>query len=262
MAYAVAFDGWDFKSHDVIVDTLDLELEESAEPAKSAMPDRAASPEASSSGLRITLGGTISAASGSPADLHAKYRELLAHTRGVDRLKRGQLEVYAGLHYWAQRLGTGRFSFAQGTPSLSWSLTFYADDPSSRAMSETVLVDTTSTSDPTVSVDFGTDLLGNATRIPLVLTSALPWVAGEVLRVENAIAGWRFEKVLERTIGAGEQLVVDGELHECLEGGEPAASGIAGTFPYLRGGVTNVLDFAGSDRHGAITVSFVDRYQG
>ncbi len=259
MAYRVQFDGWDFETNGFIVSTLEVELEESAEPAKSSAPDAAASPETSSAGLRITVGGTVAGELGSPASLQEAHSAFLVATRGIDRLKRGQLEVYDGRHYWAQRLGTVKFSFQQGAPASNWSASFYADDPHSRGNDVSSVMGTVSDSDPTLEVQYGVDFFGNASRIPLILTSGLTWLAGEVFRVRNLTAGWIFEKVLEDDIATGEQLVIDGELHEVLERGESMPSGISGTMPYLRGGVTNVLDFTGSDRLGAIAVAFMDR---
>lgn len=262
MPYAVAFDGWDFESHGVIVSSLSLQFEESSEPAKSAWPDHSASSEASMSGNRIVMSGTIAADGGDADDLHDKYSALLEHTRGADRSKRGELSVYSGRHYWAQRLGTPQVTFEQGSPSLSWQLTFYADDPHSRSDTRTTLAETTSSTDPNVEIAFGSDFDGNASRIPIVITSGLGWQAGEVLRVHNADAGWRCEVVVGSTLPASTNIVLDGELHEFVVAGEVQASGVAGTFPYLLGGISNTLDFSGSDRHGAVTIAFTDRWQG
>lgn len=258
MAYQVQFDGWDFETNHVILDQLDIEFDETADPAKAAVPDRASTPETTMAGARITLGGRIQGTSYD--DLHGKYLDLLKHTRGADRVKKGQLQIKSGRHYWAQRTNTPRFAYFNGAPAVSILLQMYADDPFPRSNSPTTIAEVTSASDPTISVDFGSDLLGDAYRIPLVVTSNALFAAGEVFRITNSTVGWTFEKVVETTIGGGQSIVVDGELREVLENGEPSGRGIAGTFPYLRGGVTNVISVAGSSRFGTVTLDFFDRY--
>jgi hypothetical protein len=258
VGYAVSFDGWDFQTHDVIVDQLDIEFDEAADGGKAAVPDRASTPEGTMAGARITLGGTIRGTDFD--DLHSRYLDLLKHTRGTDRVKKGQLAIKTGRHYWAQRVGTPRISYINGAPGASFLMQMYADDPFQRADTPTTVAELTSASDPTISVDFGSEILGDAYRIPLVVSCNALFVAGEVLRITNSTLGWTFEKVVETTIASGQTIVVDGELHEVLENGEPSGRGIAGTFPYLRGGVTNVISVAGSSRFGTITLEFVDRY--
>lgn len=259
MAYSISFNGWALDgTNGIIVDAIDFGRNEDTTPQKSAVADHGTIAEPTQGGLTIAIGGSIIGTSES--DLRSKIGALLKNTRGTDRIKQGQLALYTDRHWWAQRIGNVGITPRAGSANASFSMTFFAADPYSRANSISTVVETPALSNPTVSFDFGSDFSGDAWRIPLVITTTYAWARGDLLRIYNSTVGWRFEKIIENAISSGQSLVVDGELFEVTESGSVSGPGISGTFPYLRGGTTNVLTFSGSTRFGSTSFSFYDRY--
>lgn len=254
------FNGWPFSSVDLVVSSISSTLVYPARPAKAAMPDQGISSEATLAGRSFRMGGKITAASES--DLSTKWGTLLKRTRGAgDRTKKGQLDVTGTGHFLAQAVGSWGFAKDKGQSNAVVSLEFYADDPWLRKTLRTVS-ETLSGGDKIIALIFASSFTGDAPRMPAILNLGGGWQKDELLRVNNSVTGEWFEHVVSRNLTASEDLVVDGEAFEVLEGSQVAMSGTSGTFPYVRGGVTQNLDFEGSSRLQGYDVIFWDRFYG
>jgi len=214
--------------------------------------------------MTIRIAGTIATTTNQEA--RDKYSSILALLRGGDRIKKGRLDLYGDSHYFCQLIGITPLRHISGEGNVSVALTFEADEPYHRPNAITTFDEVISASDPTIVIAFSTTLLGNAPRIPMVLKAPMmTFSAGDVVRVENTTAGWKFAHVLTQALTGSDLLVIDGETSEVLEKGVVVGEGNSGVMPYLLGGVSNNLTLAGTTAArltGTWTVEFWDRFLG
>lgn len=252
------FDGYAFTDANFVVSELRSEASFEGRPKKAVLADAGALPEVTLSGRRILMKGRIA---GTPSTTARVYlRDLMANLRGSDRTTKGQLDLYGDGHWWAQLHGRPVMQWVEGDDSVNLTLEFYAEDPFRRNNS---MISVTATPGSTMDITFGAsqDFLGDAPRIPLVINCGPGWSAGDVVRIHNTTAGWRFEKTVVNALSASQDLIINGERCHVTEGNEVVAEGVVCTsYPYVSGGQTNTLDFTGTTTLQSTTCEFFDRF--
>lgn len=258
-----AFNGYYFDDYGFISSEVTISSQFDTDLQRSVAADRGTASESSMGPRLIQLDGTLHGSDN--ADMLTKWEQLLSKLRGQDRAKKGKLDLYGNGHYFAQLSGAVPVRGLPGAGASAWSLQFAADDPYRRK--DTITSLSFALSSPgslTATISIGVDFDSTAWRVPIVIrpASTITWQKNDVFRCYNQTTGARFEHIVTQNLASGEALVVDGELAEVYEKGSLAQEGTIGQVLYLRGGVTNVLDFTGTTvaRLGTYVVEFWDRY--
>ncbi len=260
-----AVNGWSFSTADYVVNSLTSEWVYPERPVKAKYPDGGITKERTLAGLIWRIGGSIQGSGLTPnTDVRDNIALLLSKIRGTDREKKVRLDLHNDGHYYGQFIGKITAPIRRGEGQFNLSLEFHCDDPFRRADTIIAVNETPTSSDTTVQLTNGTsaDFAGNAPRIPVVLDLGGGWSASDIVRILNTTTGDRFEYIVPQTLTASESLVLDGETNEVLIGSEVVMEGVSGNFPYLRGGVNNTFDFAGTTtgQLQQYTFSFWDRF--
>lgn len=260
------FNDWNFNANaGLVITNAELDWEHSTKSEKSLSQEGGIAPEGTLGTLKIRLSGSMIGTSAT--DVRAKWGALLKNLRGVDRIKKGRLDLHGDGHYFCQLVGATPVPIIEGDGNAKVALEFEADEPFRRANTVTTYQEQLSISDPWIIVANPTTFTGDAFRIPIVLKppTGLTWTKGDLIRVQNLTVGWRFDHVLTQNLAAGKQIILDGEVGEVLEDGVSVGEGNSGQGLYLRGGVTNTIYFGGtklSNLSGMWAVEFFDRFMG
>lgn len=253
----VKFDGWSLVTNANFTEArVDMGLPIRSTRSGSAQAFHGAAVQGKFEGRRITVVGTVVGSDAS--DANDKAQLILSQLGGVDRQRFGRLDLYGNGHYWCQLDQVPTLS-PRDPSSLSMNLQFFAPDPFRRSAALVTKSATPASPDFEITVTHGSDFDGDVPRIPLSINLGSGWQKDELVRIENTTIGWFFEHVVTQNL-TGVDLVIDGDNHEVLEGGVAVHEGTAATFPYLRGGTTNVLDFTDCDRFQSFTLEFYDRF--
>lgn len=263
-ALAPKWNDWALSNAGVTITSVEVDPQYGGKGERSVAADGGVVSEGLLGTMTIRLGGTIAAATNQVARDY--YSTLLANLRGSDRVKKGRLDLYGDSHYFCQLTGVTPLRHLTGEGNVSISLTFESDEPYHRLNAVTTFSEVISATDPSITIAYGTTLLGNAPRVPLVLKApTMTFAAGDVVRITNSTAGWTFAHVVTQALTSSDLLVIDGETCEVLEKGVPVGEGNAGVFPYLVGGATNAMTLAGTTTArltGTWSVEFWDRSLG
>lgn len=259
------FNGWAFSGAGFTTTDVEFQLAYPERAQKAVQVDGGVAQEGALHGRIIRLSGKLVGTS--TTDVRDKFGSLIKRLRGTDRQKKGRLDIHGDGHYYAQLVSSIPARLLPGQLAWQVQLEFFADDPFRRTNTVKAISETPTAGTPTVTISNGAglDFAGDAPRMPVVLDCNTGWQAGNVLRLVNQLTGARFEYVVKNNLTVSQSLVIDGETHEILEADTVTMEGVAGVFPYLRGGADNIWDFTGTTaaRLGVPYIfTFWDRYFG